>query len=324
MQLLPDNLESIEITNDVGETTLHIMDKDMIQAVNAALAIGRPLLIWGEPGIGKSQLAKAVAKQLKRAFLHFVADAKTESRDLLWHFDAVARLAEAQIYKTKDDAEKCTDNPLAIEKFIVPGCLWWALNWQTAEHQQVDYCKRKPPIVDKDCSHENGTVLLIDEIDKADSDVPNGLLEALGSSRFQPQGLDAAVECKGIKPLVIITTNEERSLPDAFVRRCLALHLAFPEDGQEDFLVQRARRNFPDLDEKLVLLEAARMLLTDRAHAVKNSLYPLPGQAEYFDLLRGVKNLSQHTKTPAEDYIKQLRRYTYQKHSGFHPPKQHS
>lgn len=317
MELLPDNLETIEITNDVGEKTQHILDKDMIQAVNAALAIGRPLLIWGEPGIGKSQLAKAVAKQLKRAFLHFVADAKTESRDLLWHFDAVARLAEAQIYKATNDAEKCTDNPMAIEKFIVPGCLWWALNWQTAEIQ-ASYCKRKSPVVDECCSHKNGTVLLIDEIDKADSDVPNGLLEALGSSRFHPQGLDVAVECKGIKPLVIITTNEERSLPDAFVRRCLALHLAFPKDGQEDFLVQRARQNFPDLDEKLVLLEAAKMLLEDRAHAVKNNLYPLPGQAEYFDLLRGVRKLSQHNKIPAEDYIKQLRRYTYQKHSGFH------
>ena len=322
MQLLPDNLESIEITNDVDEKTHHIMDKDMIQAVNAALAIGRPLLIWGEPGIGKSQLAKAVAKELKRAFLHFVADAKTESRDLLWHFDAVARLAEAQIYKaTHEKKWKCKDNnPMAIEKFIMPGRLWWALNWQTAT-KQARYCKQQPPAVDKDCSHEKGTVLLIDEIDKADSDVPNGLLEALGSSRFHPQGLDAAVECSGIKPLVIITTNEERSLPDAFVRRCLALHLAFPKETQqqEEFLVQRARQNFPDLDETLVLLEAAKMLIEDRAHAVKNNLYPLPGQAEYFDLLRGVRQLSQHNKIPAEEYIKQLRRYTYQKHSGFHP-----
>lgn len=321
MQLLPQDLASIEIANDVGEDTYHMMDADMIQAVNAALAIGRPLLIWGEPGIGKSQLAKAVAKQLKRVFLHFVADAKTESRDLLWHFDAVARLAEAQIYKaTHDPASKTEPDSMAIEKFIVPGCLWWALNWETAL-VQADYCKRKAPVVAEGCSHKNGAVLLIDEIDKADSDVPNGLLEALGSSRFHPQGLDRAVECNGIKPLVIITTNEERSLPDAFVRRCLSLHLLFPKESeqQQDFLVQRARQNFPGLGEE-VLNNAAQMLTEDRAHAVGNNLYPLPGQAEYFDLLRGVQRLSEQTGIPAQEYIGQLRRYTYQKHFGFHNP----
>jgi len=321
MQFLPDDLTTIPITNDVGEETLHIMDEDMIHAVNAALAIGRPLLVWGEPGIGKSQLAKAVAKQLNRAFLHFVADAKTESRDLLWHFDAVARLAEAQIYK---ETPECKDNnPMAIEKFIVPGCLWWALNWQTAT-DQAKHCKQKPPTVDKDCSHKNGTVLLIDEIDKADSDVPNGLLEALGSNSFHPQGLNEAVVCQGIKPLVIITTNNERSLPDAFVRRCLALHLAFPETEQIEFLLQRARQLFPDLDEETVLKEAAKMLITDRATAKSHNLYPLPGQAEYFDLLRGVKRLSEATGKPAQDYISQLQRYTYQKHSGFHESSTHS
>lgn len=319
MQLLPTDLETIEITNDVGEITLHIMNTDMIQAINAALAIGRPLLVRGEPGIGKSQLAKAVAKELNRVFLHFVTDAKTESRDLLWHFDAVARLAEAQIYAaTHKTAAKTKNDPMAIERFLVPGCLWWALNWETAQ-LQAQCCKRKAPVIAQDCSPENGTVLLIDEIDKADSDVPNGLLEALGSSRFHPQGFDQAVECKGIKPLVIITTNEERSLPDAFVRRCLSLHLAFPKESleQQAFLVERARQNFSALDEE-VLQTAAQMLTEDRAHALSNNLYPLPGQAEYFDLLRGIQRLSQQTDTTALQYISQLRRYTYQKHSGFH------
>ncbi len=313
MQLLPTDLTTIEIINDVGENSLHIMDMDMIQAVNAALAIGRPLLVHGEPGIGKSQLAKAVAKQLKRVFLHFVTDAKTESRDLLWQFDAVARLAEAQIV-----AVTHTTDSIALANFIVPGCLWWALNWETALIQ-AQHCKRKAPESGEDCSHENGAVLLIDEIDKADSDVPNGLLEALGSSRFHPHGLDEAIECNGTRPLVIITTNEERSLPDAFVRRCLSLHLAFPKDSQEqqNFLVQRAQQNFSGLEQN-VLETAAQMLVEDRAYALTNGLYPLPGQAEYFDLLRGIQRLSLQTGKTAQDYISQLRLYTYQKHSSFH------
>ena len=317
MQLLPTTLKTITITNDVGDNTQHIMDENMIQAVNAALAIGRPLLVRGEPGIGKSQLAKAVAKQLNRVFLHFVTDAKTESRDLLWHFDAVARLAEAQIIRASQNGTS-KDDPLAISKFIVPGCLWWALNWETAE-KQANQCKRNAPPIAEGCSPKNGAILLIDEIDKADSDVPNGLLEPLGSGHFHPHGLDAAVTAQGVKPLVIITTNEERSLPDAFVRRCLLLHLAFPQEqqGQQTFLVERAQLNFPALETE-VLESAAEMLVEDRSFAQNNNLYPLPGQAEYFDLLRGIQRLSQHTGTSAQDYIQQLRRYTYQKHTDFH------
>ena len=145
MKLLDETLKTVTIKNDVGETCCHVFDKDMINAVNAALVINRPLLIWGEPGIGKSQLARAVARELGRAFLHFVADARTESRDLLYHFDAVARLAEAQLHsqghgkdpqgtkqkngdKTDNSKNKgqcpCPKDPMAMENFIVPGHLW--------------------------------------------------------------------------------------------------------------------------------------------------------------------------------------------------------
>ncbi len=327
MQLLDQNLKAIPISNDVGDTVQHVLDSDMINAVNAALAVNRPLLIWGEPGIGKSQLAKAVAKQLERPFLHFVADARTESRDLLWHFDAVARLAEAQINHgrhskpvAESEQSEQSDDPLAIEKFIVPGPLWWALNWGSAI-TMAEHSQHKPP----DSSGRNisnGVVVLIDEIDKADSDVPNGLLEALGSNRFQPQGLDQVVECSGERPLVMITTNEERSLPDAFLRRCLSLHLSFPKDNnqQQKFLVQRAELNathFPVLNLE-VFQQAATMLVEDRQHAQDKHMYPLPGQAEYFDLLRGLQRQSEATGKAPLDLIEQLRTYIYQKHSGFH------
>lgn len=315
MQLLDNNLPHIEITNDIGDTIFHVLDEDMINAVNAALAINRPLLIWGEPGIGKSQLAKAVAKQLKRPFLHFVADAKTEARDLLWQFDAVARLAEAQILKDASNREA-----LEVKNFIMPSVLWWALNWESAKERALA-CKRQEPI-SKECDINNGAVVLIDEIDKADSDVPNGLLEALGTHRFQPQGLDEVVECTGEKPLVMITTNEERALPDAFVRRCLSLHLHFPESEADQiaFLVKRAQSNakfYPLLNDD-IFHDAALQLVQDRQTAQMNHLYPLPGQAEYFDLLRGLQRLSEKTGKAPTEYLQQLRKYTYQKHTGFH------
>jgi len=340
MKLLDESLKNVKITNDVGEACFHVFDKDMINAVNAALVINRPLLIWGEPGIGKSQLARAVAKELGRAFLHFVADARTESRDLLYHFDAVARLAEAQLHshgqyrdppKTKpndeDKTDNCKDNsqclcpkdPMAMENFIVPGRLWWALNWESARQQARLCCREEPQQLEPECDPQNGTVLLIDEIDKADTDVPNGLLEALGASQFHPQGLDQPVQCQSAnKPLVMITTNEERVLPDAFLRRCLSLHLSFPEDekAQKEFLIQRALANF-SLD-KMVIGEAAAMLVEDRTEAKNNNRYPLPGQAEFFDLLRGIARLSQEQNREPGDYIAMLRKFTYQKHPDFH------
>ncbi|WP_308873558.1 hypothetical protein [Thiothrix subterranea] len=120
----------------------------------------------------------------------------------------------------------------------------------------------------------------------------------------------------------MITTNEERSLPDAFLRRCLSLHLSFPAESgeQQAFLVKRAEQNavnFPALN-MAVFTEAAAMLVEDRQNAKGRGFYPLPGQAEYFDMLRGIQRLSQQTSRPAMDYIKELRTFTYQKHPGFH------
>ena len=321
MKLLSSDLTQIEIANDVSGTINHVLELDMIHAINAALAINRPLLIWGEPGIGKSQLAKAAAKELDRPFLHFVADARTESHDLLWHFDAVSRLAEAQLGR-EPSVENVNNNfdPLAKENFVSPGPLWWALNWESAK-ESAQRCKKKLP----DCQErdvKNGFVVLIDEIDKASSDVPNGLLEALGTNSFQPQNLDHPIICSGVAPLVFITTNEERALPDAFQRRCLSLHLAFPEDEKEqsDFLIERAEKNseyFPSLtgdDFKW----AAKLLVEDRQYAKSKHLYPLPGQAEYFDMLRGVQRLHKQSGKPAKEYIDEIRSFVYQKLPDFH------
>lgn len=325
---IPDNCSTIEITNDVGESYQHVIEDDERDAINAAIAIGRPLLVRGEPGIGKSQLAKAAALELGRVFIPFVADAHTESRDLLWSLDSVARLAEAQVQQGANPDREA----LALKNFIVPGPLWWALNWGRAEKLVSKHgitegdkapChklyRHHSPEYDKECcTPENGCVVMIDEIDKADGSVPNGLLEALGSSRFHPQGLDKAVEAEGIKPLVIVTTNNERSLPDAFIRRCLAIDLRFPEtlEDQKSFLIARGKVNFSDLDLDSILIPAAEMLVEDRAHIDGKKLKPLPGQAEYFDLLRGVRSLKDKGEN-TQKLMNKLRRFTYQKHRDF-------
>lgn len=289
----------------------HVFDEESIDAIDAALAAQRPLLVRGEPGIGKSQLARAAALQLRRAFVHEVVDARTESRDLLWHYDAVARLAEAQLQGalkvSETQPESDVRTRLAVARYVQPGPLWWAFDWTSAQAQAEVVKAREPEPPDagdaerradprRRCDPVNGCVVLIDEIDKAESDVPNGLLEALGAGQFLPLGGERPVVATGPPPLVIITTNEERALPDAFLRRCLVLHLRLPnltEEPQEfkRILIERGQAHFgKNLD--ALLERAADLLAGDRKTAEQARRLPLPGQAEYLDLVRAVLKLA--------------------------------
>lgn len=164
---------------------VHVFEATTIDAVNAALAAGRPLLVRGEPGIGKSQLARGAAKCLERAYIQYVVDARTESRDLLWHFDAIERLAEAQLCGALKEDPEAVRERLRVEKYLRPGPLWWAFDWKDAE-KQAGLAGGSPPPQRDGGKPGNGCIVLVDEIDKAETDVPNGLLEALGGRTVHP------------------------------------------------------------------------------------------------------------------------------------------
>lgn len=297
---------------------VHLFEEREVRAINAALAAGRPLLVRGEPGTGKSQLARAAAKALGRAFIQHVVDSQTELRDLLWQLDALRRLGEAQLAGAlRDAAPETVRQGLAIEKFLRPGPLWWAFHWEGAEDQAGKSGTPLPPHATGEDAKKNGCVVLIDEIDKAESEVPNGLLEALGSGEMTPLGRAEPVKARKPLPLVVITTNEERVLPDAFLRRCLVLTLKLPNDDADlkALLVRRGAAHFPNADPK-VLAKAADLLAGDRRVANEAHIRPLPGQAEYLDLLRAVLNQYGRSVKQQLQALDDLAEYTLRKHGG--------
>ncbi|MCI0734136.1 MAG: MoxR family ATPase [Methylococcaceae bacterium] len=270
----------------------HVFDDKSANAIRVALAAQRPLLVRGEPGTGKSQLARAAAHVLGRLFVSEVVHSRSESQDLQWHFDAVARLGEAQALGAVAKTQEEIQEQLKPGYYLSPSALWWVFDWASAKGQ-YDICrhKRNRPQPPDGWTPERGAVLLIDEIDKADADLPNGLLETLGNGAFSVPYLDPPVRMPEQipAPLVVITTNEERELPGAFVRRCVVLQIELPKREAEliDWLVERGTCHQGIACSEAVRRRAATQLWSDRQEALRQGQTP-PGQAEYLDLLRAL------------------------------------
>ncbi|MEM7478118.1 MAG: AAA family ATPase [Planctomycetota bacterium] len=328
MKLLPQHIAKVRTDRkldsdsdaDLTEIPYHIFETQSVNAVNGALAAGRPLLVTGEPGVGKSQLALAVAAALKQPLVPFTVNSRTESTDLLWKMDAIRRLAEAQLCATLSTAGNADEIRSRMDEsaFVDPGPLWWGFDWNNAK-KHVQTClqirgKEIPDdqvaIPDSGGNPADGVVVLIDEIDKAESDVPNGLLEAFGNRSFTPLGCEQVkVTAERPMPLVIITTNRERVLPDAFIRRCLVLELTFPS---KDEIIKRGVARFGEQHQSL-LEKAATQLLADRK---QHSTPPLPGLAEYLDLIRAVLELAKRQERDPESIVDELAAFTFRKQAG--------
>jgi len=196
-------------------TPTYVADEGLMASVDASLALERPLLVKGEPGTGKTMLARAVAESLDRPLLTWHVKSTTKAVEGLYTYDVVQRLNDSR-FGGKDISN--------VRQYIHHGPLGKAL---TAEQ----------PVV-----------LLIDEVDKADLEFPNDLLRELDEMTFFIPELDETVKAKH-RPMVIITSNAEKDLPDAFLRRCVFHYIEFPD---RDRLRRIVHVHHPDVDKKLL------------------------------------------------------------------------
>jgi MoxR-like ATPase len=223
----------------------YVATQDLMLAVNAAITLKRPLLVKGEPGTGKTMLAEEVATALKMPLLQWHVKSTTKAQQGLYEYDAVSRLRDSQL-----GDERVKD----IHHYIVKGVLWQAF---TADE----------PVA-----------LLIDEIDKADIEFPNDLLRELDRMEFYCYETRELVKAKH-RPLVFITSNNEKELPDAFLRRCFFHYIKFPETDTMKAIVDV---HFPGL--KKELLQAAMKTFYD----VRNlpGLKKKPSTSELLDWIK--------------------------------------
>jgi MoxR-like ATPase len=193
----------------------YIASRALMEIVNVAMILGKPLVIKGEPGTGKTLLAHSIAEAIQKKLLIWNIKSTTKAKDGLYVYDTVQRLNDAR-FKDRDISD--------IRQYIKMGKLGQAFS----ATEQV--------------------ILLIDEIDKADIEFPNDLLNELDEMSFHINELDEEVKAKH-RPIVIITSNSEKELPDAFLRRCVFYYIEFPDEEMMESIV---KVHYPDIEDKLM------------------------------------------------------------------------
>jgi MoxR-like ATPase len=241
----PSDAASGQAGSGFESTEAYIATRDLIVAVNAAVTLGRPLLVKGEPGTGKTVLAEEVAKAFGLDLVTWHVKSTTRAQQGLYEYDAVSRLRDGQL----GDA-RVHD----IANYIAPGKLWEAFE------------------------SEQRCVLLIDEIDKADIEFPNDLLLELDRMEFFVYETRRTIKAKH-RPIVIVTSNNEKELPDAFLRRCFFHYIRFPDP---DTMRRIIAVHHPNVHEELVS-EAMRVFYEIREVP---GLKKRPGTSELLDWIK--------------------------------------
>jgi MoxR-like ATPase len=232
-----------------GSTESYVASEDLAIAVNAAVALQRPLLVKGEPGTGKTELARQVAGALNLPLIEWHVKSTTKAQQGLYEYDAVSRLRDSQLGPGLG-GERVHE----VRNYIRKGKLWQAFE------------------------AEGRVVLLIDEIDKADIEFPNDLLQELDRMEFHVYETGEMVTARH-RPVVIITSNNEKELPDAFLRRCFFHYIRFPD---ADTLAAIVRVHFPDIKDQLLTAALTQFYELREVPGLKKK----PSTSEVLDWLR--------------------------------------
>jgi MoxR-like ATPase len=226
-------------------TAAYVASDDLALAVNAAVKLERPLLVKGEPGTGKTELARQVALALEMPLIEWHVKSTTKAQQGLYEYDAVSRLRDSQLGDARVNE---------VRNYIRKGKLWQAFE------------------------AEARVVLLIDEIDKADIEFPNDLLQELDRMEFHVYETGEMVQARQ-RPVVIITSNNEKELPDAFLRRCFFHYIRFPD---ADTLAAIVRVHFPGIKEALLAAALTQFFEIREVTGLKKK----PSTSEVLDWLR--------------------------------------
>ncbi len=225
----------------------YIASKPLMEIVNVAIILSKPLVIKGEPGTGKTLLAHSISKALGKELLIWNIKSTTKAKDGLYVYDTVQRLNDAR-FKDKDISD--------IRQYIKPGKLGQSFK----SDKQV--------------------VLLIDEIDKADIEFPNDLLNELDEMSFHVNELDEEVKAKH-RPIVIITSNSEKELPDAFLRRCVFYYIEFPD---EEMMERIVKVHYPEIHDKLLREALKKFYLIRQVDGLRKK----PSTSELLDWIKAL------------------------------------
>ena len=228
-----------------GSTESYVASEDLALAVNAAVRLERPLLVKGEPGTGKTELARQVAAALGLPLIEWHVKSTTKAQQGLYEYDAVSRLRDSQL-----GDERVHE----VRNYIRKGKLWQAFE------------------------AEGRVVLLIDETDKADIEFPNDLLQELDRMEFHVYETGETVRAQH-RPVVIITSNNEKELPDAFLRRCFFHYIRFPD---AETLAAIVRVHFPDIKDRLLTAALTQFYEIREVPGLKKK----PSTSEVLDWLR--------------------------------------
>jgi MoxR-like ATPase len=267
------SLPPFESFTELNEPSGYLAEKGLRDAVNVSIALGQPLLVTGEPGTGKTRLADSVAYELGLLPpLVFFTKTTSTAKDLFYRYDALQRFHDAQF----------STEQLPPDKYITYDALGLAillsLEPEAANAFLPQGLKDKGPI---------RSVVLIDEIDKAPRDFPNDILNEVENLSFTIMESGRQFTAESIyRPILILTSNSERNLPDAFVRRCVFYHIPFPDTEQLLAIIQRRLRLSPDFT-PVMLLNAVQHFEKIRDLALKKK----PATAELLSWVRVIDKI---------------------------------